>query len=215
MKIHDLTMTLNERTEPFPDSHDPHMTWTHMVDHSSYKCQVSLLSCVTHLGTHVDAPLHYIKDGLTTAQMPLEAYVGPAVCFRFPFEEHLDERDEIDLEAFLAVHAHEIRPGERLILFCDYEKLVGTNAYFDFKNWSGNVGEELEKYDIRGIGFDMPSIDRTGDAHQAVLSRGIGIYESLVNLEPLINKHFLFSAAPLKLEDGDGSPVRAYAILDE
>jgi len=48
-----------------------------------------------------------------------------------------------------------------------------------------------------------------------LLENKIVTYTNLTNLELLpVNKEFLFSGLPLKIKDGDGSPVRAVAILD-
>ena len=41
-------------------------------------------------------------------------------------------------------------------------------------------------------------------------------YEWLVNLEELIGKgEFMFYGVPLKLKRGSGSPVRAFAVLED
>ena len=40
------------------------------------------------------------------------------------------------------------------------------------------------------------------------------IIENLTGLEQLMNKEFWFSCFPLKIEEGDGSPVRACAITE-
>ena len=47
--IHDLTITLNEDTLPFLPAGDPHMIWTHRVDHNWFKCQASLVVCPSHM----------------------------------------------------------------------------------------------------------------------------------------------------------------------
>lgn len=211
--IHDLTITLDENTLPFPDSGDPHMTWKHLVDHNVYKCQVSLFSMVTHLGTHVDAPLHYCKGGKTTAEIDLSAYAGQAVCL--DMTPYMDCGDELDITAVMEKNKDLIKPGDIIVLYTGYEKLVGKMEYFDYKDFNGNTGEILEQYGCKGIGFDMSSIDRSGLAHQSVLSRGMSIIESLINLNPLVGKRFYLSAVPLKFADGDGSPVRAYAITED
>lgn len=214
--IHDLTITLDEHTLPFPDSGDPHMTWKHLVDHTIYKAQVSLFSMVTHLGTHVDAPLHYCSGGKTTAEIDLSAYAGQAVCLDMtPYMEDLNENGELDITKVMAANKDLIKSGDIIVLYTGYENLVGDPKYFDYHDFSGNTGEILESYGCRGIGFDMSSIDRSGLAHQAALSRGMSIIESLINLRPLIGKRFFLSAVPLKFADGDGSPVRAYAITDD
>lgn len=210
--IHDLTITMDENTLPFPDSGDPHMTWKHMVDHTVYKCQVSMFCMVTHIGTHVDAPLHYIKGGKTTAQVDLSGYCGQAVCFDM---SDLGNGPEIDITDVMAKNKDLIRKGDIIILSTGYEDRVGTPEYFDFKDFAGNTGDILAQYGCHGIGFDMPSIDRSGKAHQSVLGHDMGIIESLINLRPLIGKRFYFSAVPLKFADGDGAPARAYAVTDD
>lgn len=209
--IHDLTITLDVNTLPFPDSGDPHMTWKHLVDHSVYKCQVSMFSMVTHIGTHVDAPLHFIKDGQTTADIDLGHYCGQAVCLDVP-DVPMDKR--IDITDVLNNNRELIRPGDIVILHTGWEEKVGTPDYFNFPDFDPNVGELLESRGLHGIGFDLPSIDRAGLAHQSVLGRKMSIIESLINLKPLIGKRFYFSAVPLKFGDGDGSPVRAYAVTE-
>ncbi len=210
--LHDLTITMDENTLPFPDSGDPHMTWKHMVDHNVYKCQVSLFSMVTHIGTHVDAPLHYVKGGKTTAQIDLARYCGPAVCLEMT---DLGSGKEIDITDVLAQNKSLLCTGDIVLLYTGWESRLGTPDYFNFKDFAENTGAVLEQYGARGIGFDLPSIDRSGLAHQSVLGRGMSITESLINLKPLVGKRFFFNAAPLKFADGDGSPVRAYAITED
>ena len=210
--IHDLTIDLNEMTVPFPDSNDPRMSWKHLVDHNVYKCQVSEFKMVTHLGTHVDAPLHYVKNGKTTSEISLDAYCGNATCLDYT---EIKKDGEVDISEFLKKNASKIKHGNILILYTGWEDKLNTKEYFKFPEFSKNTGEILEKYGIKGLGFDLPSIDRTGDAHISVLERGIGIYESLINLKELVSRNFYFSAVPLKFTDGDGSPVRAYAVTED
>ena len=210
--IVDLTIPLNEATLPFPDSNDPHMTWRHLVDHESYKAQVSLLSMVTHLGTHVDAPLHFIPKGKTTAQVDLAKYCGSAVCL--DMTRDITGCTLVDIRPVLDRNKELIKPGDIIVLRTGWEEKVNTADYYVFPDFDESVGEVLEQYGANGIGFDLPSIDRAGAAHRAVLGRDMSIIESLINLKQLVGRRFFLSAAPLKFTDGDGSPVRAYAIVD-
>ncbi|MDR2487119.1 MAG: cyclase family protein [Clostridiales Family XIII bacterium] len=207
--IHDLSIMLNEQTLPFLPAGDPHMVWTHRADHAFAPCQVSLAVLVTHLGTHVDAPLHFIPGGKTTAQMDLACYCGQAACIAaegFPREGVYDLAQDLEKNASLVAGA------DILIVSTGYEKLVGTPEYFRSPDFGENTGALLEDLGIRGIGIDAPTIGQQNRAHQEILGRDIGIIESLVNLGPLVGRRFYFSAVPLKFEDGDGSPVRAYAV---
>jgi kynurenine formamidase len=210
--IHDLTITLSEETLPFLPAKDPHMMWAHRVDHNFFVCQASVVMMPSHLGTHIDAPLHYVPGGKTTATIDLSRFTGQAVCFA---AHNFPHSGEYDLTADLEKNKNLVRPGDIVILSTGYEKLVGNPSYFEFPDFAENTGALLESYGIVGIGFDMPTIGQRNKVHQEVLGREIAIIESLVNLVPLIGKRFFFSAVPLKFADGDGSPVRAYAITDD
>jgi kynurenine formamidase len=211
--IHDLTITLNEQTLPFLPAGDPPMIWMHRVDHNSFICQSSLVVMMLHFGTHIDAPLHYVKNGKTTAEVDLSRFCGKAVCvdaYDFPRE------GEYDIGPLLERKQPLIVDGDILIVRTGYEKLVGTREYFEFPNFAESTGKTLEARGIRGIGFDTPSISfGNNKAHQEVLGRDIAVIESLINLEPLVAKRFFFIALPLKFEDGDGSPVRAVAVTED
>lgn len=208
--IYDLTITLDENTLPFSHFGDPHMTWKHLADHSTHKNQVSLFSMVTHLGTHIDTPLHFIKNGKTTAEIDLERYCGEAVVLELPVKS---TEEKLVIDDILEKNARLIKPGDILILYTGWEDRLGKAEYFDSPDFDPSLGETLQRFGIKGIGTDLPSIDLYGEAHVTVLSRDIGVIESLINLKPLVGKRCYFSAVPLKFADGDGSPVRAYAVV--
>ena len=209
--IYDLTITLDESTLPFPSTGDPHMTWKHLVDHTAHPVQVSLFSMVTHLGTHVDTPLHFIKDGKTTAEIDISRYCGQAVCLDMP--DILPDAI-LDISRVLETNRDIIKSGDIILLRTGWEDKVGTRQYFDYPDFHIETGAVLAAVGAKGIGFDLPSVDHSGQIHRDILGRDMSIIESLINLKPLIGKRFFFSAVPLKFADGDGSPVRAYAITE-
>src|SRR5438876_5066261 len=65
-------------------------------------CNVSALSMGAHTGTHMDAPLHFIRDGKSLDQLPLEATVGPARVIE------IKDRESIKREELLP---HKLKPG--------------------------------------------------------------------------------------------------------
>jgi arylformamidase len=77
--------------------------------------------------------------------------------------------------------------------------------------------EFLLGHRVKGVGIDAISLDETGPTdfpvHRRLFGRGIIFIENLTGLEQLPAGGFLFSCLPLKLRDGDGSPVRAAAIV--
>ena len=95
----------------------------------------------------------------------------------------------------------------------------GTENYFDlFPVVSEDLIGTLAETKIKGIGLDTISLDST-DAHdlpnhKKLLGSDKIIIENLANLQRLMGKRFLFSCFPLKILNGDGSPVRAVGIID-
>lgn len=168
----------------------------------------------THTGTHLDTPFHLLAKGPGLNELPLSRFVGPAVV--------------IDLRAVPAggvAGPEYFRGREDRILFADFVLLLtgwsrfwGQPAYF-----SGNplLSEEaahyLSSFPLKGIGMDAASFDPVDSAdlpvHHILLGKGILLIENLVNLEQLPETGTTFSCLPLPVEGGDGSPVRAVAMI--
>ena len=210
--IHDLTITLSEKTLPFLPADDPYMTRKPLADHENNQVQVTYVSMSSHLGTHIDVPLHFIKGGKTTAQIDLSRYCGQAVCLNVP---NVSADKILDISDVLQENKALIKPGDIVILYTGWEDKVGTEVYFEYPDFDIGTGQALEDLGVRGLGMDLPSIDHDGSIHRDILGRDIGLIESLINLKPLVGRRFYFSAVPLKFADGDGSPVRAYAVTDD
>jgi len=59
---------------------------------------------------------------------------------------------------------------------------------------------------------DVNSLEEVTEIHRILLGGDIIIVESLANLTDLREERVLFCAAPLRIEDGDSSPCRAFAV---
>jgi len=218
MKIIDLTRKIHAGMPVFPG--DPEVTLDLMSSHGKDVCQVTELRFGSHTGTHLDAPLHFLKDKKSLSELPLDTFVGEAVCLRAKLyyaggEAHpvieLADSDKC-----------KIRSGDRVIISTGWEEKSGTDAYFqNYPIFSAELLAFLVNVKIRMIGIDLPTVEAVESAgdpfamHRMILSRGIVPVEGLVNLSGLVGRRFFFSAAPLLLENGDGSPVRAYAMVEE
>jgi kynurenine formamidase len=67
----ELSHVLNQTTPPYPG--DPVYGCTPTLTISKDGCSVHHVSFGTHTGTHIDAPSHFIHDGKTVDQIPLES----------------------------------------------------------------------------------------------------------------------------------------------
>jgi kynurenine formamidase len=182
--------------------------------------QTNFIGMLDHVGTHVDAFRHVNPKGAPIDEMPLDMFMGKAVCF--------DLRQIGDLEDITVSHMEEaerksgVKVDGHIVLLC-----TGFHA----RNWGdrkqivwGNPGLTVEAtrwlYDrgSRMHGVEGPSTDKPSDnifaQHRLCRDLGISHFEWLVNLEELVGAgEFEFFGLPLKFKGGSGSPVRAIAIL--
>lgn len=160
-----------------------------------------------HAGTHLDAPAHVLAGGAGVEAVPLERCLGPGVVLDVRGREvvRAGDLDGIDGAAFAL-----LRSG--------HDRHWGLPAYYEaFPRLDADAARRLAAAGLRGVGLDWPSPDGPESAelpaHKILLDAGLVLVENLRGLERLPERGFLFLAAPLALAGGDGSPVRAFALL--
>lgn len=182
--------------------------------------QTNFIAMLDHVGTHVDAFLHVNPKGKPVNEMPLDMFMGKAVCFDLRHIPDLGDitakdMDEAEKKAGVKVNGH-------IVLLCTgFHKKHYPNPDACLKNPALTV-EATKWLNERGSkmhGVEGPSTDKPTESHfaQHRLCRDLGMshWEWLVNLEELIGKgEFQFFGVPLKFKGGSGSPVRAFAILN-
>ncbi|MGE3777564.1 MAG: cyclase family protein, partial [Pirellulaceae bacterium] len=170
----------------------------------------------SHAGTHMDAQTHFAAGPETIDQVPLERCLGPAWIADLP---RLAPRTVIELH-HLGHVAEQCQPGDSLLL------RTGWSRYLDqpelYRDALPPVGETLAQWcvdrQVRMLGVEPPSVADVHDLpqltriHTILLAGGVLIVEGLVNLEAIAEPRVLFGALPLKLDQGDGCPCRAFAI---
>ena len=173
------------------------------------------LHLYSHATTHMDAPRHFFERGLTIDYQDLNKCIGPA------FVVDLGEvapRQLIEV-ADLGPLAKKIGPGDRLLFKSGWSKRVDEPAYRDeLPRISLELAEFLAAKLVALVGVEPPSVAAVNDleeitaVHRTLLGAGVVIVEGLCNLDQLTQEQVTFIALPLKVEDGDGTPVRAIAI---
>ncbi|RME50214.1 MAG: arylformamidase [Caldilineae bacterium] len=169
-------------------------------------CNVSAITMSAHTGSHADAPYHFVEDGPRMAEMPLDAYMGPATVI--DLTQALPEGGPILPEHLAGVDLDRI---ERLLVksrtsFVPHHEWDRKTVYLAVE-----TAHLLGAHGVRLFGTDAPSVDHqdslTLDAHKALHRRGVVILENLY-LRDVAPGDYELIALPLKL-DNDGSPVRA------
>lgn len=225
MRAIDLSQTLEEHMPHFP-THAMffHNLWS-SYRHGGRSLHYQLVMH-EHNGTHVDAPIHFLKNAppeahVTIERVPLTQLMGRGVrvdCRAVNSGEYVSKRQVTDWEA-----QHGPLQAGDIVLFNfgwsdKWALKPGHEAYIE--NWPG-VGMDVAEYLIAkqaaALGVDTLSPDnpealRTRPIHAPVLERQILIVENLCNLDQLPD-FFIFLALPLKIREGSGSPIRAVALV--
>jgi kynurenine formamidase len=179
----------------------------------------TFISTLDHISTHVDSFFHVSPTGLSVDKMPLEVFMGKAVCLDFQHIPDLGDVDVKDLEE--AEKKAGVKVDGHIVLMCSgLHKKYFPKPEVVWSNW-GLTAEATHWLADRGSkihGVEGPSTDKPSHnlfpSHRVCRDRGITHYEWLVNLEELIGKgEFMFYGPPLKIDNGSGSPVRAWAVL--
>ena len=112
-----------------------------------------------------------------------------------------------------------IKPGRIVLLYTGYEHIPDDDMYCFL---APEAAAWLIERGVKSVALDVPSVDpvnRSGGpnsagthpSHHALLGAGVPIIEGLCNLTSLPEDGFYFCCLPLKIAEGDGSPVRAIA----
>lgn len=168
-------------------------------------CTLSRVDMSVHTGTHMDAPLHFIKDSPTIDEMPIEATVGPARVIAI--QDHKSIRAE-------ELQQYEIESNERILFKTVNSDRLWSKDEFDedFVYIAADGAEYLAQCGVRSVGVDYLSVggfhQDAVETHEALLGAGIWVIEGL-NLSGVEAGAYELVCLPLKLIGADGAPARA------
>lgn len=158
-------------------------------------CNLTAFSMCAHNGTHVDAPYHFLNEGKTIEEMPIDAFVGD--CYVACHEGDVSAEDAHTI----LEKAKNCDCGERI--------LIAGNATV-----TAEAAKVFAKEKIKLIGNESQTVgpeDGPMEVHKILLSEEIVLLEGIVLRNVEEGKYFL-SAAPLNLAGSDGAPCRALLI---
>ena len=200
----DISMLLSPRTATFPG--DPMVAIETVKGESAEDAAVVHRFCMgSHSGTHIDAPAHMIRDGLTLPQIDLARLIGECTV--------LDCTDcDNSIDAAL-LRQREI-PHKQRVLLKTRNSRVGSIPEFqqDFVYLTPDGATFLADLGAWLVGIDYLSIGQIGprgiEAHRALFAHNVVILEGL-DLSRVVAGSYELLCLPLKLDVPDGAPVRA------
>jgi len=209
----DLTHRIEKSMPVFPGDPPPEMSEVMTLGQDI--CTVQSIRFNNHIGTHLDAPSHFIEGGMTVDKIPLESLIGKAVILDFTCKG----KNELITKEDLQAHEYRILPGSRLLIKTGWDVNFTSEAFYeDFPCLTQEAAEYLVQLKIRLFGTDTPSpspLDDTGQAiHKTLLAAGIVILESVKNLTLIDRNQCQIIVLPPPIKDFSGAPCRVVAVLE-
>lgn len=204
MEIIDITQPLGTATAAWPGDQPFELRWT-MEQARGDSVNVAAITMSVHVGTHTDGGFHVAANGKRAAELPLAAYLGPALVIDARGRAQLDESvlDDVDLGSVQRI-LFRTRPTVDPGVFPD-----------EFLSPTQGLARRLVDAGVRLIGSDAPSMDhaqsKTLDSHHILVAGGVAILENLW-LQDVAPGVYTLIALPLKLVEADSSPVRAVLV---
>jgi len=205
MKVYDISIEINEGMGVWKDKDDKRpkieVTSTTRTDNANE----SRLHLDSHTGTHVDAPFHFLQNGKRIDRVSSEKFLGECVV--------------IDLTSIKKRGIGKEDLIKSKIRKSDIVLLKTSNKYnkkfdFDFVYLAASGAKFLASKKIKSVGINALGVERNQpsyDTHKSLLGKGIIIIEGL-ELSKIKPGRYFFIGLPLKVKDGDASPIRAVLV---
>lgn len=216
-KIIDLTYPIHEGMTTFPVHWHPPVEISILGRHGIENRETRKITLGTHTGTHCDAPRHFVPNGDTVENLSLDVLIGEALLLDFSSVSAFTELGVSDLSAKIKG-----RHYDRLILRFDWDKHWGTLRYYsDHPFISEEAATWLVEQGVKLLAMDSPMPDNPKNGrgtandspvHKITLNSGMILVEYLCNLSSITSETIELIVMPLKIQEGDGAPVRCVAI---
>lgn len=163
----------------------------------------SALNMSVHSGTHIDAPFHFVADGNTIDQLPVERFIGPALVYAVEAERYITKE-----------HVAGIRlDGATRVLFKTRNSALLHKQEYDpdFVAFSVQAAQSLVELGVELVGLDYLSVahaDEQVPVHRAFLDHGVVLLEG-IDLSEVAPGRYELMCLPIPLGDSDGAPCRA------
>jgi arylformamidase len=210
MRTYDISLTISPNLPTWPG--DPRIIlerFSKMEDGAA--CNVTQMSACVHIGTHVDAPYHFLGgDALTVERLPLNLLTGRAYVLHLP--------DEVNRITAPVLERVEIPPRTRRLLFKTRNSSLWERQersfQKDFVALSPDGAQYLVDRGVKLVGVDYLSVspyDEPVATHEILLKAGVVVLEGL-NLWEVSQGRYALYCLPLKIAGSDGAPARAILV---
>ena len=234
VRVVDLTHPLNAKTLYWPTSPSAFRLeqLSFGMTPGGYFYSANAFSAPEHGGTHIDAPIHFARSGLTVDRIPLEQLVAPAVVIDAATKADRDADYRLtvdDVRGFEQRHGR-IPAGSIVLLRTGWSRRwPERKAYFGddtpadasklhFPSFGVEAARVLiHERRVAALGVDAASIDYGPSTdfavHRLAAAANVPGLENLTNLHELPASGAIVVALPMKIEGGSGGPARVIALV--
>ena len=234
-RLIDLTHAFGAHTIVWPTEQNFHLIAQQAGETpGGYYYASNRLEMAEHGGTHIDAPIHFVKGGQTLDQLPIERLVGAGVRIDVTAQCARD-RDYLvtiqDFERWESAHGRIPRrtivlvdtgfarywPSRQQYLGTELKGSEGVRALHFPGLHPGAAAWLVRERQVKAVGIDTASIDygqsSKFESHVVLLTQSVPVFENLSDLHDLPDLGFDVIALPMKIAGGTGGPLRVIAVL--
>jgi arylformamidase len=160
-----------------------------------------------HSGTHLDAPMHFVKDGIPIDQLALTSLIGPARVIQLA--------DSVQAIDAAELNRHDWKGAERILFRTRSTSghwMDSSTFHRDFAYITGDAAQLMADNGVKLVGVDYISAEKFAApeplAHRALLGKGIPIIEGL-DLRNAPAADYDLIILPIKVAGHEGAPARA------
>jgi arylformamidase len=203
----DISVLVDPSTTPvYPGSAAPKFTFLQSFDKGD-KLTLSMVEMGNHTGTHIDAPMHFIKGGATIDEIPVSKLAGSALVIEVSQAARIVDAAELN--------RHEWQ-GAKKVLFktrSSYDNFWADKEFHkDFVGIAPDAAQLLADAGVDLVGIDYLSAEQFGApaplTHRTLLGKGIVIVEGL-DLRQVSGGTYEMTVLPLRLKGLEAAPARA------
>ncbi len=212
-KAVDLTHELHNGMPTYPG--DPSPSFSSYATLNKDGVNLTRMTLGSHTGTHIDAPRHFISDGIGIDQISPNKLIGEAYVTDMSGKTIGSGITAQDLRKTLEERVAE---DDIVVIYTGCSERWDDESIRDnYTYLTADAAEYLVSKKIRAVGIDFLSVEKFKTpvpvAHKTLLGNGIFIIESLSRAtKQFVGKRFLIICMPIKLQNGDGAPSRIIGV---
>jgi len=204
LEILDISMEISDKMPVWKNKTNKNPKSIITAQYRKGKVNESRINMDLHTGTHVDAHFHMLDNGRKINEISLNKFIGECIVLDFT-----TIKEKITIKE---LKNKNIKNNDIVLLKTRKKSMKKFDFNYTYLEKSG--AKFLATKNIKSVGIDGlgVEINQPGyPTHKHLLNKNISIIEGL-DLSKIKPGRYFFIGLPLKIKDGDASPIRAVLV---